>query len=135
MQNIKRMHWFSFLLILLVPITGVALGVTASIQLGIDQTGYSNLVINLFFLAGCLSLIPILKFSPEHLGMKIIKGNVRWHMLASISIITLYMLYYILVIRISSLRPFSSNTAWGLPELLPEHSPVGYGAVYDTHRA
>ena len=112
-QELNRPRWLDFLLIFLIPIAGMALGVATTVILKTDQT-YSNLVVNLFFLAACLSLLPVFKFSREHLGLKIIKKNVRWHVLVSILIFVLYLLFYIFVIRISSLRPFTSSTAWGL---------------------
>jgi membrane protease YdiL (CAAX protease family) len=114
MQVIKHTPWFNFLLIILVPIVGMVLGVTVSLLLGINQTNFSNLVINLFFLAGCISLIPIFKFTQESLGLKIIKENLRWHVFVSMLIFILYILYYILIIRITGLRGFNSNTASGL---------------------
>jgi len=36
------------------------------------------------------------------------------HVTLSLAIFTFYMLFYIFIIRISMLKPFSSNTLWGL---------------------
>jgi len=111
----KRPLWLDLLLILLIPIMGVALGVGVSFLFDINQTDYgSNLVINLFFLAACIGLLCVFKFSHEDLGLKVVKKKMRWHVIASLAIFTLYMLFYIFVIRISGLKPISANTVWGL---------------------
>jgi len=111
----KRPLWLDLLLIVLVPIVGMALGIGATFLFGINQAGYgSNIVVNLFFLAACIGFIRAYKFSREDLGLKIVKEQMRWHVIISLVIFGLYMLFYIFVIQISSLKPFSANTTWGL---------------------
>jgi membrane protease YdiL (CAAX protease family) len=111
----KRPLWLDLLLIVLVPILGMALGVGATFLFGINQTDYrSNLVVNLFFLAACIGFIRAYKFSREDLGLKVVKEQMRWHVIISLVIFGLYMLFYIFVIQISNLKPFSANTTWGL---------------------
>lgn len=92
----------------------MASGVAVRIFLHLDQTDYGNLVVNLFLLAACIGVIRIFRFSPEALGLKIIKEKMNRHVLLSLAIFSLYMIFYIFVIRISSLKPFSSSTVWGL---------------------
>lgn len=113
-QNKEPKLWVKILLLLLLPVTGMALGVATTLLLKIDQTKYSDLVINLFFLAACLGLLPIFKLTRQELGLKIIKEQIIWHVTISLVIFVLYMLFYIFVIRISVLRPYSAEVAWGL---------------------
>ncbi len=111
----KRPLWLDLLLIVLIPIMGMALGVGGTFLFGINQTDYrSNLVVNLFYLAACIGLIRAYKFSQEDLGLKVAQEQMRRHVIISLIIFGLYMLFYIFAIRISSLKPFSANTAWGL---------------------
>jgi len=117
-QNKEPKFWGRILLLFLFPIAGMALGVATTMLLKIDQTKYGDLVINLFFLAACLGLLPVFKFSSKELGLKIIKEQVSWHVTISLVIFVLYMLFYIFVIRISGLRPLSAEVAWGLLSFL-----------------
>lgn len=114
MNTLKRLSWLELLLIFLIPIIGMALGVAVTIVLHLDQTDYDNLIINLFLLTACIVQIRAFKFSTEALGLKVIKEKMNWHVLISLIIFVLYMLFYILVIRISVLKPFSVSTLWGL---------------------
>jgi len=114
MNTLKRPLWLELLLIFLIPIIGMALGVAATIVLHLDQTDYGNLIINLFLLAACIVQIRAFKFSSEALGLKVIKEKMKWHVLISLIIFVLYMLFYLFVIHISVLKPFSSSTLWGL---------------------
>ncbi len=81
--------------------------------LDIDQT-YSNFIINLFFLAATIGLLRVFKLSREDVGLKSIPHKMRQHVFISLVVFTLYILFYIFAIRISSLKPFSANTVWGL---------------------
>lgn len=103
-----------FLLLILIPIIGFALGIAITVWLNIDQAAYSNLVVNLFFLGACLGLVSYLKFSRQELGLQLLKGKLRWHVSISLGILLFYVLVYIFVVRISGLRPFTAATAWGL---------------------
>ena len=110
----KRPLWLGILLILLIPILGMALGVGVMFLLGMNGTDYGNLIINLFFLTGVIVLIRIFKFSAEDLGLKFIQEQMQKHVILSLAVFTYYMLVYVFVIRISMLKPFSSGTLWGL---------------------
>ena len=68
----KRPLWLGILIVLIVPILGMALGVGVMFLLGLNETDYGNLIVNLFYLIGVIVLILILKFSAEDLGVKII---------------------------------------------------------------
>ena len=114
MQTTKRHSWLAYLLIFLTPIVGMALGVAVTFLLKINQSDYGNLVVNLFFLTACVVLILLFKFSPEDLGLKFIKEQAKMHVFLSLVIFTLYILFYIFVIRISAFKPFSAATLWSL---------------------
>jgi len=109
----QRPQRLDFLLAFLIPIIGLALGVAITTLLDIDQT-YSNLVINLFFLTATIGLLRIFKFSRQDVGLKIIPEQKKRHLILSLSVFVLYLLFYIFAIRISGLKPFSANTVWGL---------------------
>ncbi|MCP4419107.1 MAG: CPBP family intramembrane metalloprotease [Chloroflexi bacterium] len=113
-RTVKRPLWLQILLIILIPIIGMGLGVATAVLLNIDQDATGNLVTNLFFLAACLSLLPIFKFSRKDVGLKIIPEQMRWHVISSLIILALYMLFYIFVIRITTLKPFTSDSMWGI---------------------
>lgn len=114
MATAKRASWLEYLLIFLIPVVGMALGVATTFLLYIDQTDYSNLVVNLFFLIACIVLLRIFTFSSEDVGLKLIKSQIKQHILLALGIFTFYLLFYIFAIRISALKPFSMNTLWGL---------------------
>lgn len=114
MSIVKRPFWIEFTMLLLIPIIGMAVGVGTTFLLGLNQTDYGNLIVNLFFLMACIVLIRIYKYSSKDLGLRVIKDQTRSHFLLSLVIFTLYILFYIFAIRISGLKPFSANTAWGL---------------------
>lgn len=114
MSTGKRSLWVELLLFLLIPIVGPALGVGVTILFGMNQTDYGNLIVNLFFLLACIVLVRIFNFSKGDLGLKIIREKTKSHVLLSLAIFAFYILFYIVVIRISVLKPFSSSTAWGL---------------------
>lgn len=103
-----------FLVLVLVPIIGLALGVATTVLLNIDQTAYSNLVVNLFFLGACIGLASYLKLSRQELGLQMLPGKLKWHVSISLGVLLFYVLVYIFIVRISGFRPFSAATAWGL---------------------
>lgn len=110
----KGISRFEIPIILLTPIIGMALGVGATFALGLDQTDFSNLIINLFMLAVVMVAIRIFKFSARDLGLKFIQDQAARHVYLSLAIFLFYLLIYIFVIRITALKPFSSATFWGL---------------------
>ena len=114
MNTKQRPNWLNYLLVILLPILGMALGVAVMFLLGLNGTDYGNLIVNLFFLIGVIVLIRLFKYSSEDLGLKIIQMQMQKHVVLSLAIFVFYMLFYIFVIRISALKPFSSSTLWGL---------------------
>lgn len=110
MNTVKRSLWLELTLVILTPVIGMALGVGVTFLLGLNQTIYSNLIINLFFLLAGVVLVFIFKFSREDLGLRLIKEQAKQHVILSSVICIFYMLFYIFVIRISALKPFSAST-------------------------
>lgn len=112
--SIKDRSWFVYFAVLISPILGMALGVGATVLLQIQQTDYSNLIVNLFFLIGCIIPIRFLNFSQRDLGLKVISAQVKNHTLISLVVLSFYLVFYIFVIQISGLKPFTTSTIWGL---------------------
>ena len=104
----------NYLMVFLLPILGMALGVGTMFLLNLNQSDYGSLIINLFFLVSVVVLIRLFEFSSEELGLKVIKEQMQRHVILSLAIFAFYMIFYIFVIHISMLRPFSSSTLWGL---------------------
>ena len=113
-DRLKRPLWLQILLLILLPMMGMAIGVAVTLLLNINQTAYSNLVINLFFLGACIGLLRVFTFSRRDLGLQLIKPQMKWHVTISLVVFILYILFYVVVIRISGLRPLSASMAWGL---------------------
>lgn len=86
----------------------------ALVILGIDGQAYSNLIINTVLLLTSFCTIRLLGLSAHDVGLKIIRKRLAQHVGLSISIFTIYWLYYMYGMRISGLRSFSSDTTWGL---------------------
>jgi len=114
MKTVQRPNWLNYLLILLIPILGMAVGVGVMFLLGLNQTDYENMIINLFYLISVIVLIRFFRFSSESLGLKIVKDQIQRHVTFSLLIVAFYLLFYIFIIRISGLKPFSPSTFWGL---------------------
>jgi len=110
----KRPLWLGILQLFIIPILGMALGVGTMFLLGLNGTDYGNLIVNLFFLIGVIVMIRLFRFSSEDLGLKVIREQTQKHIVLSLAIFMLYMVFYIFVVRISALKPFSSSTFWGL---------------------
>lgn len=110
----KRPLWLDILLLVLIPIIGLAIGVGVTIMLNINQAAYGNLIVNLFFLGACLGAFRLFPFSRPDLGLQPIQSKVKWHVSLSFIVLLLYMIFYLVVIRISGLRPFSAAMIWGL---------------------
>jgi membrane protease YdiL (CAAX protease family) len=109
----KRPLWLNTLIILLVPLVGMAAGVALTLLFDLDQT-FSNLTINLFFLAAIIGLISLFKPSRIGLGVQVIKAQMGRHVVISLLVFALYLLFYIVAIRISVLKPFTPAIGWGL---------------------
>jgi len=114
MNTIQRLNWFNYLLVFLLPILGMALGVGIMFLLSLNGTDYGNLIVNLFFLFGVIVLLRLFKFSSENLGLRFLREQMQKHVFLSLAIFVFYLLIYVFVFRISSLKPFSSGTLWGL---------------------
>jgi len=112
--QMKRPLWLNLLLIFLLPIIGLALGAAITILLKVDRADYSNLIVNFFFLAACFGLLRIFNFSRSDLGLRVISDQINWHIVTSLFVFSLYILFYLFVIRISALKPFSAAIGWGL---------------------
>ena len=114
MNNGKPPSWPELFLVIVTPVIGMAMGIGITIVFGLNQTNINNLIVNLFFLLACIVLIRIFKFSLEDMGLKLIKSQIKNHVLLSLGISTFYILFYIFVIRISGLRPLSLGAFWSL---------------------
>ena len=114
MNTTKKSIWQEMLQTIIIPIFGMALGVGTMFLLNLNETVYGNLIVNLFFLVSVIVLIRLFEFSSENLGLKVIKEQMQRHVVLSLAIFAFYMLFYVFVIRISMLKPFSSSTLWGL---------------------
>ena len=110
----KQNPVLSYLILLIIPVIGLAGGVGLSIALGINDQAAGNLVANVGFLIGVGALIPIFKFSADELGLKFTPSKIGFHIGAALIIFTGYMLFYIFVVRISSLKPIDSGMVLGL---------------------
>lgn len=103
-----------YFLVLLTPVLGLVIGVVATLLFQIQNANYGNLVVNFFFLIGCILPIRFLNYSRRDLGLKVIQAQINNHALYSLIIFSLYILFYIFVIRINSLKPITSSVIWGL---------------------
>ena len=101
----KRKIVLSYLILLIVPVIGLAGGVGLGFALGINDQAAGNLVANAGFLLGVSALTPIFKFSAEELGLKLNASKIGFHIGATLSIFTGYMLFYIFAIHISGIKP------------------------------
>jgi len=108
------------LLLILVPILGLVAGVAAAAVLGLGGTNAGGVVTNGCFLAAIMVAVARLRLSRGDLGLRISTGRLAWHAVASSAVVGLYVLFYLLVIRITELKPFSPETVWAL---------VAYGLV------
>lgn len=110
----KRPFWLKLGLVLLVPPAGMALGVALTVLLRVNETVYSNLIVNLFFLAASVGLWRAMAFSRQDLGLQFLKQRTKGHVILSLVVFSLYVLFYLFVIRVSGFKPFSAASAWGL---------------------
>ncbi|MGD2158080.1 MAG: CPBP family intramembrane metalloprotease [Anaerolineales bacterium] len=82
--------------------------------LDIAGRAYSNLIINGVFLLISIGSIHLFGLNAEDVGLKILPQRLALHVKLSLALFTMYWLYYLLVVRISGLRPFTSAMVWGL---------------------
>lgn len=116
--NTNRRSWRRiFLLLVAVAVsqggTHLVLG-----YLGAAGQPYYNLVINTVFLLTCIGCVRLLKRSREDVGLKIQRQHRGLHVGLCLAILSTYCLYYLFVVKISSLRSFTSATIWGLVNYL-----------------
>jgi len=109
LKKIEQKSVVSYLIILFVPIIGLAVGVGLSVAIGLNGQPAGNLITNAVFLIAVLSLIPIFKFSPQEMGLKLNPSKLGFHMISTLGIFISYMLFYIFVIRISSLKTIDTT--------------------------
>ena len=109
LKTIQQQSVLSYLIILFVPIIGLAVGVGLSVASGLNGQPAGNLITNAVFLLAVLSLIPIYKFSPQQMGLKLNPSTFGFHSVSTLGIVISYMLFYIFVIRISALKPIDTN--------------------------
>lgn len=112
----KMRHTFWFRLLLALSVLIVAEGGTFLVLslTGIAERDYSNVIINTAFLVACVGLVRVLNLSMEDIGLKVIKERLAGHVVVCLAIFIFYMAFYVFAIHISSLRPISSKTIWGL---------------------
>lgn len=103
---------------LLLPIAAWVASFVVTFQvlnyLGFTDQPYSNLIINTVSLLTCIGCIGILGLSAQDLGLKVIRQKLTLHVGLCLVIFSMYWLYYLLAIRISDFRPFTSATFWGV---------------------
>ena len=109
LKNIEQTSVLSYLIIFIIPIIGLAVGVGLSVATGLNGQPAGNLITNAVFLMAVLSLIPIFKFSPQEMGLKLNPPELGFHMISTLGIFISYMLFYIFVIRISSLKTIDTT--------------------------
>lgn len=114
LKAIKQKPILSYIVMIIVPITGLAGGVGLSFVFGINGQPTGDLLANAGFLIAVGSLIPIIKFSTEELGLKLNTSEMGFHIGAALTIFLGYMMFYIFVIRISNLRPIDSTVILSL---------------------
>jgi membrane protease YdiL (CAAX protease family) len=83
-------------------------------SLGAAGQAYSNLIINTVFLFTCVGCIRLFKLTPEDVGLRVLWQRRALHVGLCLAIFSTCCLYYLFVVRISGLHPFTSATIWGL---------------------
>ena len=82
--------------------------------LGAGDQPYAILVINTVFLVACMMCVRLFRMSTEDIGLKPLPPHLARHTVLCLVILSLYVLYYLLGVRISALRPYTSATMWTL---------------------
>jgi membrane protease YdiL (CAAX protease family) len=81
---------------------------------GVAGQVFSNLIINVVFLLLSIGCMRLFGLTAEDVGLKILPQRLALHVGLSLSLFTMYWLFYLFAVRISGLRPFTSATLWGL---------------------
>jgi len=110
----KRTFWIPLTIILVAFVAAEAGAFLALHSAGLDQQPYTSVIINLAFLITCAGLVRGLGLNAQDLGLKLIPGRLRGHIALCLSIFLFYVAIYIFAVRISSLRPVTTETWWGL---------------------
>lgn len=110
----NRSFWFRFLLVLVVYVASQGGTYLVLSLIGIEEQEYGNVIINITLLIACVGLVRTLNLSAEDIGLKVIQDRLLWHVTICLAIFVCYMAYYVFVVRISSLRPITSKTIWGI---------------------
>lgn len=82
--------------------------------LGTANQPFALLVINTVFLIASIICIRSFGMSSEDIGLKFLPGTFLRHVVFCLILLLLYLVYYIVGIRISGLRPVTSATVWTL---------------------
>lgn len=109
-----RKKWLILLSTASAPILGMALVYAVSKLLGFGERDFRNLLINVGFLSVGMGLIWSLKLSRRDVGLEIVKDRIWFHVVAGSLILALYLWFYIFVIQISHLKPFTGQVGWTL---------------------
>lgn len=75
----------------------------------LDQD-FSKPIYNALFLIPCIGLVHYRNLSASDLGLKVVIERIGWHAAVCFFLFIIYMLFYLFVGRISSLRPISAKT-------------------------
>jgi len=108
-KAIRNRPILSYLLLLIIPIIGLAVGVGLGFVFGLNEQPTGNLLVNVAFLLAVVGLIPIFKFSTEEMGLKLLTSRLGFHIAETLAIFSGYMLFYVFAIRISGLKPIDST--------------------------
>ena len=114
LKAIRQNPIISYTFMIIVPIMGLAGGVGLSFAFDINGQPTGDLLANVGFLLAVISHIPIFKFSAEEMGLKLKTSEMVFHIGATLTIFLGYVLFYIFVIRISSLKPIDSTVMLSL---------------------
>jgi len=112
-ESPTKTRW-TLMWLILIPILGLAAGVGITIAFGLNQTPYSNVIVNLVYTAAVIGVLQLVKFSRQELGLQVIERKLGGHVILSMLILAVYFIYYLFAIRITALKPFSVEIAWGL---------------------
>jgi membrane protease YdiL (CAAX protease family) len=115
---LNRSHWKRLALLLaILPLSqGSAYLLLALAHL--EDQPYSGLFVNSIFLLACLGSMRLLGISRHHAGLADVPQHRRLHAFLCLVIFSGYVLYYLLGVRISALRPITPATIWALSSYL-----------------
>jgi membrane protease YdiL (CAAX protease family) len=112
--NMNRRFWIRIFLLLVAFGASQAGAHLVRGYLGTAGRVHANLVINTVFLLTCFGCIRLFCLSLEDVGLRILRRHRAKHAGLCLAIFLTYCLYYLFVVRITGLRPYSSATVWGL---------------------